>query len=93
MADITVNMNLQTRPAIYTPKWNRPHLGLEKNVPIDVDVFGIYQVAVDDEVDAYFVVTLPSGKCTYAGVDEVQFTDVVGYMEEVMRSYEATDSD
>lgn len=74
-AHIEVNMNLKTRPAIYTPKIDRPHLGLSKNVPVNVDVFGIYQVAIDDEVDAYFVVTLPSGKCTYAGVEDIQFTD------------------
>lgn len=76
MANITVNMNLKTRPAIYTATCDRPHLGIRKGEAIDVDVFGLYQVAVDDEVDAYFVVTLPDGKCTYAGVDQIQFTDV-----------------
>lgn len=74
--NITVNMNLKTRPAIYTPKIDRPHLGLKKNEPVNVDVFGIYQVAIDDEVDAYFVVTLPTGKCTYVGVEDIQFTDM-----------------
>ena len=76
MANITVNMNLSTRPAIYTPKFDRPHLNVKKGEHINVDVFGIYQVAIDDEVDAYFVVTLPSGKCAYTGVDEIQFTDM-----------------
>lgn len=76
MAHITVNMNLKTRPAIYTPKFQRPHLGLEAKVPVNVDVFGLYQVAVDEDVDAYFVVTLPNGKCAYAGVDDIQFTDM-----------------
>lgn len=76
MAEITVNMNLSTRPAKYTPKYNRPHLGLNKNVTVEVDVFGIYQIAVDEDIDAYFVVTLPNGKCTYAAVDEIQFTDM-----------------
>lgn len=74
--NITVNMNLQTRPAIYTPKFDRPNIGIKKGEPVNVDVFGIYQVAIDDDVDAYFVVTLPSGKCTYIGVDEIQFTDM-----------------
>lgn len=73
---IEVNMNLKTRPAIYTPKFDRPHLELKKGEPVNVDVFGIYQVAIDDEVDAYFVVTLPSGKCAYAGVEDIQFTDM-----------------
>lgn len=81
MASITVNMNLQTRPAIYTPKFDRPHLGVKKGEPINVDVFGIYQVAIDDEVDAYFVVTLPGGRCTYTGVEDIRFTDVVGAEE------------
>lgn len=73
---ITVNMNLKTRPAIYTPDINRPHLGIKKGESVKVDVFGIYQVAVDEDVDAYFVITLPNGKCAYAGVDTIQFTDM-----------------
>lgn len=75
MARITVNMNLETRPAIYTPCVNRPKLGLDAHVPVKVGVFGLYQVVVDEDIDAYFVVTLPNGKCTYAGVDQIQFTD------------------
>ena len=81
MANITVNMNLKTRPAIYTPVVSRPQYGLEAGVPVKVDVFGIYQVAIDVDVDAYFVVTLPSGQCTYAGVDQIRFTDC-GYSDE-----------
>lgn len=76
MASFTVNMNLQSRSAIYTPPFNRPNLGLKKYEPIKVDVFGIYQVAIVDEIDAYFVVTLPNGKCTYAGIEDIQFTDM-----------------
>ena len=78
MANITVNMNLKTRPAIYTPKCDRSNLGLKKGEPVTVDVFGVYQVAIDEEVDAYFVVTLPNGQCAYAGVDSIQFTDMGG---------------
>lgn len=74
--DITVNMNLKTRPATYRPKIDRPHLDIKKGEPVGVDVFGIYQVTVEDEVDAYFVVMLPSGKCTYVGVEDIQFLDV-----------------
>lgn len=73
---ISVNMNLKTRPAIYRPNYDRPNLNLKKGEEIPVDVFGIYQVAIDDEIDAYFVITLPNGKCTYAGVDTIQFTDM-----------------
>ena len=75
MASISMNVNLQTRPAIYTPRVDRPHLDVKKDVPVNVDVFGLYQVKDDDEVDAYFVVMLPSGKCTYVGVHDIQFTD------------------
>lgn len=74
--EITVNMNLKTRPAIYTPCIDRPKLGLVKGTPVHVDVFGIYQVSDGEDVDAYFVVTLPSGRCTYTGVEEIQFTDM-----------------
>lgn len=76
MANITVNINLATRPAIYTPKYDRPHLGLTKGEEVSVDVFGVYQVNVVDDVDAYFVVTLPSGRCTYTGIEEIRFIDM-----------------
>lgn len=69
-------MNLSTRPALYTPACNRPTLGLEKGISVKVDVFGIYQVSVDYDVDAYFVVQLPDGRCTYASVDTIKFLDV-----------------
>lgn len=74
--EITVNMNLTTRPAIYTPCVSRPKLDLVKGTPVCVDVFGVYQVSDGEDVDAYFVVTLPNGRCTYAGVEEIQFTDM-----------------
>ena len=77
MAKFEINMDLHGRPAIYTPKYNRPNLGLEKDQAVIVEVLGIYQVAMDDEVDAYFVVVLPNGKCAYTGVEEIQFTDTV----------------
>lgn len=75
MANITVNMNLKTRPAIYTPRCNRPRFELIKDEPVDVDVLGIYQVADEEDIDVYFVVVLPNGKCCYAGVETIQFTD------------------
>ena len=76
MADITVNLNLKTRPAIYTPACDRPKLDLKKGQEVCVDVFGIYQVSDGDDVDAYFVITLLNGRCTYAGVEEIRFIDM-----------------
>ena len=76
MTGISVNMTLKERPAVYTPKVNRPKLNLVKDVPVNVGVLGIYQIADGDDVDAYFVVVLPGGKCTYAGVEEIEFKDV-----------------
>ena len=73
---ITVNMNLSTRPAIYTPRRHRLNLGLTKGSPVDVDVFGIYQVADGEDVDAYFVIKLRNGQCAYAAVDDIRFTDM-----------------
>ena len=78
MARIECSMNLSTRPARYTPKYDRKHLGIIGGETLSVDVFGVYQVAIDDEVDAYFVVMLPDGRCTYAGIEDVQFVDVAG---------------
>lgn len=75
MADITVNMSLKTRPAIYTPRTDRPKFGLVKDEPVEVDVLGIYQVADEEDIDVYFVVVLTSGKCCYAGVETIQFMD------------------
>ena len=79
MADVNVEMNLTGRPAIFTPGLDRPKLGLVKGQPVRVSVLGVYQVAIDEDVDAYFVVILPNGMCAYAGVDQVQFlnTEVV----------------
>lgn len=82
MANFTVSLNLKTRPAIYTASVDRPKLSVVKDTPYSVDVFGIYQVAIEDEVDAYFVITLPTGQCTYAGVEEIRFTDCGGDMYE-----------
>lgn len=75
MTNITVNMNLKTRPAIYTAPVDRPTLGVEKGQQYCVDVFGVYQVAVDEDVDAYFVIMLPNGRCAYAGIEQIKFTD------------------
>ena len=74
---ITVNMNLASRPAEYTPACNRPNYGLVKGITVKVDVLGLYQVKIsEDEIDAYFVITLPDGRCTYAGVDTIKFLDM-----------------
>lgn len=75
MANFTLNMGLSGRPAIYTPCVSRPQFSLTAYEPVEVEVLGLYQVLVDSDIDAYFVVVLPTGKCTYAGVDQIQFTD------------------
>lgn len=76
--DIKVHMNLCTRPAILTPRCDVPRVGLKKGTPVAVDVFGLYQVDVDGDCDAYFVAELQDGKCVYAAVDTIQFTDKDG---------------
>ena len=76
---IDVYMNLCTRPAILTPKRDAPKAGLKKGEPVNVNVFGLYQVKVEEyDVDAYFVVELPNGRCVYASVESIQFTDKDG---------------
>lgn len=70
----TVNVNLATRRALYTPsKYNAKEYGLSTEEPTEVGVFGLFQVKEDDEEDAYFVVELPDGRCCYAGVCQIQF--------------------
>jgi len=74
--EIDVYMNLSTRPAIFTPNYDVPKVGIKKGESVKVDVFGLYQVKVEeDDIDAYFVVELPDGKCVYAAVNTIQFTD------------------
>lgn len=71
---INVNVNLTTRPAIYTPnKYRAAALKIEEGTVLKVDVFGLFQVASEEDTDAYFVVELPDGSCTYANVTEIKF--------------------
>lgn len=73
--ELRVNVNLTTRKAAYTPsKLNAVKYNLVGR-KVEVDVFGLFQVKEDDDVDAYFVVELPNGSCCYARVDQIQFID------------------
>ena len=69
-----VSVNLATRPALYTPnKYRAAALKVEEGAVLNVEVFGLFQVASDEDTDAYFVVELPDGSCTYANVTEIKF--------------------
>lgn len=69
-----VSVNLVTRPAFYTPnKYRAAALKVDEGTVLKVDVFGVFQVASEEDVDAYFVVELPDGTCTYAAVTEIRF--------------------
>lgn len=71
---LTVSVNLQTRKALYRPSaHNICKYRLSATEPTEVDVFGLFQVKEDEDIDAYFVVKLPDGHCCYAGVDHIQF--------------------
>lgn len=71
---LTINVNLKTRKALYKPSvYNAIRYNLTANEPVEVGVFGLYQVMQDDDIDAYFVVKLPDGHCCYAGVEHIQF--------------------
>lgn len=75
---LTVNVNLETCKALYTPSvYNAAKYGLSTEAPTEVDVFGLFQVADGNDVDAYFVVKLHDGRCCYAGVTEIQFIQEV----------------
>ena len=79
IGDIKVYMNLSTRPAVLTPRHDIKSAGLKKGVPVNVDVFGLYQVACgEDDCDAYFIAELPDGRCVYAAIETIQFTDKDG---------------
>ena len=81
---LTVSVNLQTRRALYTPSiYNAIKYKLDANVPVEVDVFGLFQVRQDyEDIDAYFVVKLPDGHCCYAGVPNIQFLPEEGADEQ-----------
>lgn len=72
--NVNVKMNLVTRKALYLPSdFNAMKYGLSTTEPTPVDVFGLFQVKEEDDIDAYFVVELPNGMCCYANVVQIQF--------------------
>lgn len=76
MANLRLNVNLVTRPAIYRPnKYRAQQLGIKEGSEIPVDVFGAFQYKDGDEADVSFIVEYPDGKCDYAAVTEIQFAD------------------
>lgn len=76
MAELRLNVNLVTRPAIYRPnKYRAYDLGVEEGTEIHVDVHGAFQYRDVDEADVSFLIEYPNGKCDYAAITEVQFTD------------------
>ena len=92
MADMTVKMHLQTRPAIYTPRCNRPELGIQKGDVISCDAFGCFQVTDgEDDINPYFVVELPDGRCTYVAPEDLRFTDNAYYHCEKKFAYAPVD--
>ena len=72
----TMNIGWKKRPAKYFPnKYQAFRMGIPEGTMLNVDVLGLYQVNMDEDVDAYFIVEDDVGKCWYAGVEEIQFTD------------------
>lgn len=71
---LTINVNLTTKRALYKPSiYNADKYGLSSDTPVEVDVFGLFQIKEDEDIDAYFVVKLPDGHCCYASVQSIQF--------------------
>lgn len=76
MAGLSCTISWQTRPAFYTPNIYRAKvLQVQPGSVLDVDVLGLYQVSDGEDIDAYFIVEMSDGKCTYASVEEIQFAD------------------
>lgn len=72
---MTIDVSFKGRRALYTPtKFNAIKYNLVGKT-VDVEAFGIFQVKEDEDIDAYFVVKLPDGRCCYAGVDQIQFVE------------------
>jgi len=72
---VNIHCNLVTRKALYTPsKLNAVKYNLVGKT-VTVGVFGLFQIKEEDDIDAYFVVELPDGKCCYARVDQIQFIE------------------
>lgn len=65
----------QRRRAIYTPKIDRPALGLSKGVEVHCRVFGCYQVNDGEDINPYFVVELESGRCTHVAPEDIRFIE------------------
>lgn len=82
MAGIDVKVIWKTRKAIYRPnKWRAKHMEVPEGAALNVLVHGVFQCSDDDGHLPYFVVELENGRCHYADITEVQFTDT----EEEMR--------
>ena len=71
----TIKVVCERRKAIYRPKFDRPSFGIAKGQEILCDVWGCFQCN-DGDVDynPYFVIELPDGHCTYATIEDIQFT-------------------
>lgn len=70
---MSIKVTMERRKAIYTPTVDKPSLGIVKNIPVMVKVWGCYQVVDEDDVNPYFVVELEDGHCTYALPENIQF--------------------
>ena len=73
MATWEIEIKYERRSAIYTPLVNRPALGLTRDVPVNCEVWGCYQVNDGDDINPYFVIELENGRCTHALIEQIQF--------------------
>lgn len=73
MAGINGIFSFERRRAIYRPIVDRPALGITKGTEVHCRVFGCYQVCDGEDVNPYFIVELPNGRCTYVSPEYLQF--------------------
>lgn len=74
MATWNIDICFVRRRAIYTAPCNRPQFGMIKGRKYPCEVHGLQQVQDGNEADAYFVIELEDGRCTYASIECIQFT-------------------
>lgn len=73
MAGVNYTFSFERRRAIYRPIVDRPALGIKKGDEVHCRVFGCYQVCDGEDINPYFIVELPNGRCTHVSPEQLQF--------------------
>ena len=75
MADMDITIKWQRRRAIVTQNTHQAIYNKLTEGEHPCYVFGLFQVAEEDEVQPYFICELNDGRCIYASPEQIRFVD------------------